>query len=89
VLLAPGASWTWQAQATLSWTMDRATLQLSGPDGRGVAGVWSFTTLKEGKYRLFIEYANNRLKQDDVEVWVGTATTAKVEFEITAPPIRD
>jgi hypothetical protein len=82
-LLAPGASWTWQPRAALSWTTDRATLRLSGPDGRGVAGVWYFTTLKEGKYHLAIEYTNDP-KQCDVSLWVGKATTNEVAFEIVA-----
>jgi uncharacterized protein (TIGR03067 family) len=83
-ILAPGASWTWQPRATLSWTTDRATLVLSGPDGRGVAGAWSAGTLKEGKYHLAIEYSNSDPKHGDVALWVGKATTNKVEFEITA-----
>jgi hypothetical protein len=82
-LLAPGASWKWfQHQVLLGWTKDRATLRLAGPDGRGVAGSWSFTTLKEGKYRLAIEYSNSDPKQGDVSLWVGKATTNEVQFEI-------
>jgi uncharacterized protein (TIGR03067 family) len=50
-MLAAGASWTWRAQANLRWMKDRNTLQLDGPDGRGVAGFWSFTVGKDGKYR--------------------------------------
>jgi RNA polymerase sigma factor (sigma-70 family) len=81
-MLAPGASWTWQAQANLCWAKDATTLRLYGPDGRGVAGFWSFAPLKEGKYRLAIEYANSNPKQDDVSLWVGKATTEEVAFEI-------
>jgi hypothetical protein len=50
--------------------------------GCGVAGSWSFTTLKEGKYRMAIEYSNSDPKQGDVSLWVGKATTAEVELEI-------
>src|SRR5262249_843617 len=82
-MLAPGASWTWQPRARLSWTNDRAALRLDGPDGLGVAGFWSFTPWKEGKYRLAVEYANTNPKQDDVSLWVGTATTEQVEFEVS------
>jgi hypothetical protein len=81
VMLAPGASWTWQPQAKLSWTTDRATLELGGPDGRGVAGSWSFTTLKEGKCRLVIEYSNNIPRQGETALWVGKARN-EVAFEI-------
>jgi uncharacterized protein (TIGR03067 family) len=87
-MLAPGASWTWKAQAELSWAYDPALkvygdrLKLYGRDGRGVAGFWSFTSLKVGKYRLAVEYANGNPKQDDVPLWVGKATTEEVEFDI-------
>src|SRR5262249_44554025 len=81
-MLAPGASWTWRSQAKLSWTKDRGTLMLDGPDGRGIAGFWSFTALKQEKYRLTSEYASNNPKQDDIALWVGQATTNEVEFEI-------
>jgi RNA polymerase sigma factor (sigma-70 family) len=84
VTLAAGASWTWQPRATLDRTSDRATLRLSGPDGLGVLGAWSITTLKMGKHRLTIEYANRNAKQGDTPVWVGKATTKEVEFEIVA-----
>jgi RNA polymerase sigma factor (sigma-70 family) len=84
-MLAPGASWKWRPEARLSWTTDRSALQLSGPDGRGIAGSWSFVTLKEGRYRLVIEYANSNPKLGDVALWVGKATTNAAEFEI-APP---
>ena len=60
-------------------------MMLSGPDGRGVAGEWSFPTLHPGKYRLVVEYVN---KIDELSVlpnWVGTATTEPVDFEIVAP----
>jgi RNA polymerase sigma factor (sigma-70 family) len=83
--LAPGESWTWQPQATLGWAKDGKGLVLSGPDGRGVPGFWSFRLPKEGKYRLAIEYANTTAKQGDVPLWVGKATTKEVEFEIVAP----
>jgi hypothetical protein len=82
VILEPGASWTWEAQANLSWAKDATALRLYGPDGRGVAGFWSFAPLMEGRYRLAIEYANSNPKQDDVSLWVGKATTEEVEFEI-------
>src|SRR5262249_25065772 len=82
VTLAPSASWTWQPDAKLTVTTDRATLRLGGPDGRGVPGTWSITTLKAGKHRLSIEYANANPKQDGVSLWVGKATTNEVEFEI-------
>src|SRR5262249_27434749 len=64
-MLAPGASWTWETRATFSWTTDRSSLQLRGPQCQGVAGAWSFTTLKEGKYRLAIEYSNSDPKQGE------------------------
>jgi RNA polymerase sigma factor (sigma-70 family) len=82
VTLAPGASWTWQPRAKLDRTTDRATLRLSGPDGLGVAGFWTFTTLTAPKYRLAIEYGNSNPKQGDVPLWVGKATTKEVEFEL-------
>jgi uncharacterized protein (TIGR03067 family) len=84
--LAPGASWMWRPEAQLSWTgRDRSTLELSGPDGRGVAGAWTFGTLREERrYRLAIEYANSTPKQGETALWVGKATTDEVEFEIAA-----
>jgi RNA polymerase sigma factor (sigma-70 family) len=87
-MLEPGASWTWEPKATLSWSNDRAALRLSGPDGRGVPGFWMFGPLSitEGflgfRYRLAVEYANDSAKQGDVALWTGKATTAEVEFEI-------
>src|SRR5262249_55438149 len=83
--LAPGASWTWRPEARLTLTQDGSTLRLHGPDGRGVPGAWFFS-VKAGKYRLAVEYANSNPTQDNVPLWVGTARTAEVEFEITAPP---
>jgi RNA polymerase sigma-70 factor (ECF subfamily) len=82
VTLAPGKSWTWQPRAVLDRTTDRATLRLSGPDGVGVPGFWSISTLKMGKHRLSIAYDNSNAKQGDVPLWVGKATTKEVEFEI-------
>jgi RNA polymerase sigma factor (sigma-70 family) len=82
VTLAPGASWTWQPRAKLDTTTDRATLRLSGPDGLGVPGFWSISTLKMAKHRLSITYDNSNAKQGDVPLWVGKATTKEVEFEI-------
>src|SRR5262249_18265785 len=83
VTLAPGDSWTWRANAWLAWSGgDRATLQLRGQDGRGVAGFWWFDTMKQKKYRLSVEYANSNAKQGDVDLWVGGAITKEVEFEI-------
>jgi RNA polymerase sigma factor (sigma-70 family) len=81
-ILAAGASWTWRAQANLRWMKDRNTLMLDGPDGHGVAGFWSFSPLKEGKYRFAVEHANSNARQDDVALWVGKAATEKVDFEI-------
>jgi RNA polymerase sigma factor (sigma-70 family) len=81
-MLAPGASWTWRAEANLRWMKDRNTLQLDGPDGRGVAGFWSFPVGKEGKFRFAVEYANSNAKQGDVALWVGKGTTEQVDFEI-------
>ncbi len=83
--LAPGDSWTWRPEARLQWTTDRAALMLTGPDGRGVAGEWSFTTLHPGKYRLVIQYASKTTKYVDIPVWVGKAMTEPVDFEIVAP----
>jgi RNA polymerase sigma factor (sigma-70 family) len=82
VVLAPGASWTWKPRARLDVTTDRASLRLSGPDGLGVAGFWSITTLKAGKHRLSVEYTNNNPTQGAVPLWVGKATTEEVEFEL-------
>src|SRR5262249_32579153 len=62
-----------------------SALRLHGPDGRGVPGAWFFS-LKAGKYRLAVEYANSNPRQDNVPLWVGTARTEEVEFEITPPP---
>jgi len=84
-MLAPGASWTWRPKAELSWTNDRAALELSGRDGLGVLGSWFFTTLKQGKYRLTVEYANKVPKEGDIPLWVGKATTGEMAFEILPP----
>jgi uncharacterized protein (TIGR03067 family) len=81
-LLAAGASWTWKAQAKLQWMNDRSSLRLYGSDRRGLAEFWSFSPLKPGMYQLAIEYTNRNPKQDDTALWVGTATTKEVEFEI-------
>jgi RNA polymerase sigma factor (sigma-70 family) len=80
-VLQPGASWTWRPGARLGWTKDGTALRLHGPDGRGVAGVWWFT-LSQGRHRLTIEHANTNAKQDDVGLWVGTATTDEATFEV-------
>ncbi len=89
VVLAPGASWTWRPEARLEWAAgDISILLLRGPDGRGVAGSWWFT-LKEGKYRLAVEYANRSPKQGDVSLWVGKAVTREVEFEIVTQENRE
>jgi hypothetical protein len=85
VVLAPGATWTWRQEARLSWAMDGRAMRMDGPDGHGVAGFWSFHPLTEGRYGLTIEYTNNYPKNGDVSLWVGTAKTDVVEFEITAP----
>ncbi len=82
VTLAPGASWTWQPRARILVTGDRATICLRGPDGLGVPGFWEIATLRAGKNRLSVEYANGNPKQGDVPVWVGKAVTEEVEFEI-------
>ena len=66
--LDPGDSWTWRPEAKLSWSSDRASLTLSGPDGLGVAGNWSFDTLHPGKYRLILEYASTMTKYIDIPV---------------------
>jgi RNA polymerase sigma factor (sigma-70 family) len=89
VTLAPGGSWTWRPRAKLDWTMDRATLRLSGPDGLGVPGFWSITTLKVGKHCLFVDYANSNAKQGDVPLWVGKATTEEARFEIVPAEQRE
>src|SRR5262249_42303067 len=81
VTLAPGASWTWQPRAKLDVTTDRATLRLSGPDGLGVPGFWWITTLKVGKHRLGIDYANVATKQSGIPLWTGKVTTEEAEFE--------
>ena len=83
--LAPGERWTWRPEASLQWTTDRATLMLTGPDGRGVAGEWSFTALHPGKYRLVVEYANKTMELTEIPNWVGTAATEPVDFEIVGP----
>ena len=84
--LAPGASWTWQPQATLRREHDGATLTLSGPDGLGVNGFWAFIglhTAAEGlHYCLSVDYANGDPTQDAAALWVGKATTNEAEFEI-------
>jgi uncharacterized protein (TIGR03067 family) len=83
VMLQPGDSWRWRSGARLVRAGgDRSTIQLEGPDGRGVAGFWWFAAMKEGKYRLSIEYANSNARQGEVALWVGKATTKEVEFEI-------
>jgi uncharacterized protein (TIGR03067 family) len=87
VMLAPGASWTWQPRAKVAVTGDRATPVLHGPDGFGVNGFWSFGTLTAPKYRLVIEYANSNPKHNGVPLWVGKATTKEVEFAIVEPDI--
>jgi hypothetical protein len=83
--LAPGASWTWQPKARLSFTREGGQWLLDGPDGRGVSGVWAFLSLQEGKYRLSLEYANAEPKQGDASLWVGRATTENVEFDLVPP----
>jgi RNA polymerase sigma-70 factor (ECF subfamily) len=88
-VLAPGASWTWRPEARLEWAAgDISILLLRGPDGRGVDGSWWFT-VKEGKYRLAVEYANSNARQNDVSLWVGRATTKEVEFEIVTRENRE
>jgi RNA polymerase sigma factor (sigma-70 family) len=83
VTLAPGGTWTWRSGADLHWVGgDRTTLQLYGPDGRGVAGFWSFGTMKQKKYWLTIEYENTNPNQDGVPLWVGKATPKEVAFEV-------
>jgi RNA polymerase sigma factor (sigma-70 family) len=84
VTLAPGDHWDWRPQASLQWTTDRATLMLTGPDGRGVAGEWSFTSLHPGRYRLVVEYVNTTMEETQVPNWVGTAATEPVDFEVVA-----
>jgi hypothetical protein len=86
--LAPGESWTWRPEATLSWTTDpkrggRAELHLSGPDGRGVPGFWWFDGLQAGKYKWVVEYDTSKLR--DTRLWVGNAKTEAVEFEVAGP----
>jgi hypothetical protein len=85
VKLASGESWTWNSGATLSRGKDDATLMLSGPDGKGVLGAWSFTGLRPGKYQLIAEYVNDKAKDGDLAVWTGKAAAVAVDFEITAP----
>jgi hypothetical protein len=85
VTLAPGATWTWEPEARLSWAMDGRAMNMHGPDGHGVAGYWHFHPLTEGRYCLTIEYTNNNPKNGEVSLWVGTAKTDVVEFDITAP----
>jgi RNA polymerase sigma factor (sigma-70 family) len=89
VTLAPGKSWTWQPRATLSLSQDRATLQLSGPDGLGVAGAWSISTLKVGKHRLSVQYSNAKPREGETALWVGKVTTEEAEFEIVAADPAD
>jgi hypothetical protein len=84
VTLGPGKTWTWEPRAKLDWSGDRATLRLGGPDGLGVPGFWSITTLKVGTHRLSIDYSNNNINQDDATLWVGRATTNEVEFRIVS-----
>jgi RNA polymerase sigma factor (sigma-70 family) len=90
VLLRPGDTWTWQPDARLEWSGgDRRVLTLSGPDGRGIAGAWSFSPVKQGKHRLAIEYANSNPRDGDAALWVGKATTKEVEFEIVPRENRE
>jgi RNA polymerase sigma factor (sigma-70 family) len=89
-LLRPGKAWTWQPDARLEWSGgDRRVLTLSGPDGRGIAGAWSFSPVKQGKYRLAVEYANSNARDGDAALWVGKAATKEVEFEIVPRENRE
>src|SRR5262249_62228462 len=68
VELAPGGSWTWRPQATLSFQREGGSWRLSGPDGRGVPGTWSVLALPEGQHRLVVEYADRQPKRGDGRV---------------------
>jgi RNA polymerase sigma factor (sigma-70 family) len=82
VPLRPWETWTWRPDTRLEWAArDSSVLLLGGPDGRGILGAWSFT-VKQQRYRLAIEYANNNAREGDATLWVGKATTKEVEFEI-------
>jgi hypothetical protein len=87
-LLAPGASWTWEPQATLTWTNDRKALRAGGSDGRGVGGAWGFTPCSppqrnsRGSGIASPSSTPTACRRKTTCARVGTATTDEVAFEI-------
>jgi hypothetical protein len=80
MLVEAGKSRMFSRTATLYGRVGDTFPRVEGRDNSG--GLWYYTGIGPGKYKLTVAYANKQAKGNDLDLWVGKVVTEAVEVEI-------